>query len=117
MSKQKQALLDVIRMNECHKTAEEIFILCREQNVDISIATVYRNLGVLAEEGSIRRIVVPGEPDRYDKTLTPHEHVLCERCRKLADVCMDDMKKLNRWQSKLKKRGMKISILNYTRLF
>ena len=94
MSKQKQALLDVIRMNEGHKTAEEIFMLCRENKVDISIATVYRNLGILAEEGSVRRIAVPGEPDRYDKTLSPHEHVLCERCRKMADVCMDDMIKL-----------------------
>lgn len=56
-------------------------MLRREQKVDVSIATVYRNLGIPTEEGSIRRIAVPGEPDRYDKTLASHEHVfdLCVR--------------------------------------
>ena len=39
-------------------------MLRREQKVDVSIATVYRNLGIPTEEGSIRRIAVPGEPDR-----------------------------------------------------
>lgn len=94
MSKQKQALLDVICSHEGHKTAEEIFMLCRQAQVDISIATVYRNLGILCNEGKVRRIAVPGEPDRYDNTLTPHEHVLCERCKGMSDICMDDLKKL-----------------------
>ena len=72
MSKQKNALLEVIRNSEGHLTAEELFMRCREQHVDISMATVYRNLGILSMEGSVKRIAVPGEPDRYDKTLSPH---------------------------------------------
>ena len=92
MTKQKQALLSVILENEGHKTAEEIIELCKGSGVEISRATVYRNLSALVEEGSIRRIVVPGEPDRYDNTLSPHEHILCERCQKMADVCMSDIK-------------------------
>ena len=98
MSKQKNALLEVIRNSEGHLTAEELFMRCREQHVDISMATVYRNLGILSMEGAVKRIAVPGEPDRYDKTLSPHEHVVCDRCKRMADICMSDMRQmLEQW--------------------
>ena len=94
MSKQKDALLEVIRNSEGHLSAEDLFMRCRAQNVDISIATIYRNLGILVNEGVVRKIAVPGESDRYDKTLSPHEHVVCERCKKMTDICMKDMKQV-----------------------
>jgi len=94
MSKQKEALLEVIRSSEGHLTAEDLFMRCREQHVDISIATIYRNLGILVSEGLVKRIAVPGESDRYDKTLSPHEHVVCDRCKRMSDICMSDMKQM-----------------------
>ena len=57
----------------------------------IGKGTVYRNLGILSEEGSIRRIEVPNGPDRFDFTLRNHYHGRCVRCGEVFDVDIDEM--------------------------
>lgn len=94
MSRQRDDILQIIKRSEEHLTAEEIFLLCKEEGIPISIATVYRNLGILTEQGIIKKVSVIGEPDRYDKTVTHHEHIYCDRCRRIMDIQIEDLKKL-----------------------
>lgn len=56
--------------------------------------TVYRNLGILVEEGKIRKVEVPDGPDRFDFTLKDHYHVRCIKCGDVSDVDMDEVKDL-----------------------
>ena len=42
-----------------HVTAEEVYEYVRQEHPGIGKGTVYRNLGILSEEGSIRRVEVP----------------------------------------------------------
>lgn len=52
----------------------------------ISLATVYRNLNQLAEDGKILRVKVMDAPDRYDLTVDDHHHFKCSKCGRVYDV-------------------------------
>ncbi len=56
---------------------------------NISLGTVYRNLGVLADEGDIVRLSVIGQPDRYDLPKSDHWHVVCDCCGAVKDIPVD----------------------------
>lgn len=51
----------------------------------ISLGTVYRNLETMSEAGLIKRLDMAGNQRRYDGDCTPHVHVRCTRCGKMAD--------------------------------
>ena len=57
---------------------------------DISMATIYRNLGQLEEAGLVQRIIAGG-PDRFDADMTKHYHAICTACGKTFDIFSDDM--------------------------
>lgn len=93
MTRQKAAVLRVIQASPFHLTAEEVRAAARTEIPNIGIATVYRNLHALCGEGCIRRVEMPGEPDRYDRNLQPHDHMVCVRCGRIFDcaVRLDDL--------------------------
>ena len=85
MTKQREAILDVIRREKRHYTAEEILALSRLKLPTISRATVYNNLHALEREGEIRRISGEDGADRYDSSRVPHGHLYCVKCRRISD--------------------------------
>jgi Fe2+ or Zn2+ uptake regulation protein len=60
-------------------------------NPAVSRATVYRNLGLLEERGTIGRVRMFGSADRYDKTPHRHFHAQCSVCKKVFDVRLDHL--------------------------
>lgn len=80
----------------CHATAEDVYRYIVESHPTISKATVYRNLGVLADHGKIGRINATTGADYYDCTTTQHYHLQCNRCGKVFDVPCAYLGKLNR---------------------
>ena len=85
MTKQRAVILEVIRSDMCHHTADEIFSLAKEKLPGISRATVYNNLKTLEAEKLIRRITGDSLSDRYDNSYIPHGHMICEDCGKVRD--------------------------------
>lgn len=90
MTRQRAVILEVIRSDMCHHTAEEIFALAKERLPSISRATVYNNLKALEEEQIIRRINGEDGSARYDKSYIPHGHLFCIGCRKIYDFDIPD---------------------------
>ena len=86
---QRNLVLEAIRTMKSHVTAEEVFEFIRKNHPNIGKGTIYRNLGILAEEGEIRRVEIPDGPDRFDFTLKNHYHVRCVKCGEVFDVDMD----------------------------
>ncbi len=84
-SQQRQAILDNVRSRCDHPSADMIYEDLRKVYPNISLGTVYRNLTRLAENGDILRIS-DCERDRFDKTLAPHVHFICDRCDKVEDI-------------------------------
>lgn len=93
MTRQKAAVLRVIQASPFHLTAEEVHAAARALIPNIGVATVYRNLRALSDEGRISRVETPGEPDRYDRNLQSHDHMYCVRCGRIFDckARLDDL--------------------------
>lgn len=86
MTRQRAIILEVLRSDKCHHTAEELFQLAKAKLPSISRATVYNNLHALEEEQIIRKISGDGGPDRYDNLFIPHGHLVCTVCGGVSDV-------------------------------
>ena len=86
LTKQRQAVLRVIRESEEHLTANEVFEDARRLLPGISFATVYNSLRFLKQEGLIGEIRFGTDAARYDRKLTRHDHALCNKCGKLVDL-------------------------------
>jgi len=85
MTRQRAAVLEVIRSAKYHYTAEEIFEKAKELLPNISKATVYNNLHALERERLIRRITGEEASDRYDSSFIPHGHLFCTVCHGICD--------------------------------
>lgn len=110
MSKHRKLILDIIMLSMEHMTAEEIFMKAKQIQPSIAVGTVYRNLGIMSEAREIRRISIPNAPDRYDKTLLPHEHIICQNCRELSDVTVSDLKEYIEKQIDIKILGYELNV-------
>lgn len=88
--KYEKAILDIINSSYDHLVAEQVFAELRKSEPKVVLASVYNNLNALVEEGKIRRVVVEGQSDHYDR-ITRHDHLVCKCCGKLADLEFDDL--------------------------
>ena len=88
-SRQREVILEVIKKNRTHPTAEEIYNLVIEKEPRISKSTVYRNINILVEQELIQKIVMATGPDRYDYEGQTHQHAICEVCAKVFDYFYD----------------------------
>ena len=55
-SKKRQALLDALCASHEHPTAEMLYNALKPMIPELSLGTVYRNLGVLVEEGDTETV-------------------------------------------------------------
>lgn len=88
MTRQRAAILEVIRAEPRHYTADEIFVRAKELLPTISRATVYNNLNAMADERLIRRICLE-DADVYDRSFEPHAHLICDKCGGIRDLKLD----------------------------
>ena len=89
-STQRNLVLDIVNNSCNHPTADMVYNSAKETLPNISLATVYRNLNLLAELGSIKKIAVYNGQDRFDKTLTPHHHFVCDKCGNTYDITLSN---------------------------
>ncbi|MEG1750945.1 MAG: transcriptional repressor [Raoultibacter sp.] len=85
---QRALVLDAVQALHCHPTSADVYEVVRAQYPNISRATVYRNLGVLAKKGEVLRVEVPNGADRYDFHNDPHYHMRCRQCGRIFDADM-----------------------------
>ena len=56
-SRKRQAILEALCATREHPTAEMLYQQLKPDYPELSLGTVYRNLGVLAEEGLVASVV------------------------------------------------------------
>ena len=86
VSRQRQKILELLQKSKEHPSADWIYKNIRESFPSISLGTVYRNLGVLNEQGFINKIIHAGSADRFDADMTGHSHFYCDKCGEIYDV-------------------------------
>ena len=85
LTRQREAVLQVIRSRDDHPTANEIFLSAREHLPTISYATVYNSLRFLKDAGLVHEIKFGDGASRYDRETGRHDHAICNDCGKLVD--------------------------------
>lgn len=91
---QREIILEELRSVTSHPTADELYEMVRRRLPRISLATVYRNLEWLAENGIVQKIEVGGRQKRFDGTTAEHYHIRCLKCGKVDDVVMVPLESL-----------------------
>ncbi len=65
----------------------EIHGMAREKVSNLGIATVYRALKDLVEEGWLKKVELPGQAVFYERSdLKHHHHFHCRSCGKVYDI-------------------------------
>jgi Fur family ferric uptake transcriptional regulator len=66
---------------------QECLDLARRSVPDLGIATVYRNIKLLVDDGWLRAVELPGRPDRFETAGGHHHHHFhCQRCDGVFEV-------------------------------
>lgn len=84
-SKQRDAVYADLLSRYDHPTADEVYFSVKKDLPNISLATVYRNLKTLENEGLILRITTD-DSDRYDGHTQKHYHLMCDNCKRIHDL-------------------------------
>jgi len=84
-SKKREAILRKIRSTTSHPTAEWVHRELKEDFPDLSLATVYRNIGLFREEGEVASVGTVAGQERFDGNPKPHGHFVCRLCRAVID--------------------------------
>lgn len=67
----------------------EVLAAARRSVRTLSLATVYRTLRAMVEQGEAAAVTLPGEPARYELRQAAerhHHHFRCDRCARVFDV-------------------------------
>ena len=85
-TRQRAAVLQMLRHSKQHPTAEMVYIEIQSSLPNISLATVYRLLNSLVDQGEVTELTMKDGPNRYDGTLGEHHHITCTICNQISDV-------------------------------
>ena len=104
---QRVAIIESIFANPHeHLSAEDIYAFLHADHPDISLATVYRTLDILADIGVLQKITFGDGPARYELTRSSphyHHHLICTRCGRVTEFEEDLLEPLE--QAVLAKTG------------
>ncbi len=88
-SRQRELILETLKENVVHPTAEYLYCVLQEKDPSISMATLYRNLNQLAGNGIIKKIDGLEAPSHFDHNTHEHFHFICDKCKKVFDVSVN----------------------------
>jgi len=85
LTSHRLALARLLSISENHPNASQLFQKLRIQFPTVSLATIYKTLALLKEEGEVIEIDLHGD-SRYDGAKPfPHPHLICDNCGTIFD--------------------------------
>ena len=91
-SRQREEIVRFLQTRKDHPTAEVVYDNVRMIYPKISLGTVYRNLTLLSDTGTILRLRLGDGVDHFDADTSEHYHVLCNGCGIVEDLDMKGKK-------------------------
>lgn len=85
--RKRNAILNCLRASKVHPSAETLFRTLQQEQPDISLATVYRNLALFKSQGLITSVATVNGVERFDGDTYPHAHFVCTACGMVQDLC------------------------------
>jgi Fur family ferric uptake transcriptional regulator len=106
-TEKRARILEIIRRRGPHLDAEEIYAAAREEDADVSLATVYRTVRALRRAGLVEQRYFGPEHshEHYEATGGPeHYHFTCRRCGRVFEFetpaierLREDLARRHRW--------------------
>ncbi|WP_263360053.1 Fur family transcriptional regulator [Acidicapsa ligni] len=86
-TRQKAAIRDAFTEADRPLSPEEALSGAQQFYPALGVATVYRNIQALIEEGWLQEVAIPGDSTRYEVAgKAHHHHFQCNECRKLYEL-------------------------------
>ena len=86
-SKPREAILSFFAERDRHVSAENLHFALKQRGENISLSTVYLNLGVLRDAGLVREFSGLSGEALYDSNVREeHDHLICHGCGAVLDI-------------------------------
>lgn len=99
ITRQRTAISDLLQATEQFLSAQEIHDRLTNRGESVGLATVYRNLQLLADAGEVDVLRQDGTDTqlfRYCASTRHHHHLLCRNCGTTVELADDRIEKLIR---------------------
>lgn len=83
---QRLTVYRALATDPSHPTADALHARIRPGMPSLSLATVYRILEALEENGLVRRVSAVDGIARFDANLAQHQHLVCRMCGTIVDI-------------------------------
>lgn len=91
-TRQRRAIREVFLEAGRPLSPQEVLDLAKKKVPSLGLATVYRTLKGLLEEGFLTPVALPGEPPRYEPAgRDHHHHFLCRLCGRVYELLGCDL--------------------------
>ena len=85
LTSHRLALLRLIAASEGHPNAAQLYEKLREQFPSVSLATIYKTLTLLKDEGQVLEIDLHNNSHYDGNKPYPHPHLICNQCKQIVD--------------------------------
>jgi Fur family peroxide stress response transcriptional regulator len=97
MTPQRLAILKILSVSQGHPSVEDIYEDIRDDFPTISLATVYKTVTMLKQEGEVLELGFANASSRYDGNKPyPHPHLICIKCGRIIDPEVGSMDQLGK---------------------
>jgi Fur family ferric uptake transcriptional regulator len=94
---QRREIRSVFEHSERPLGAEEVLQLAGEKMAGLGMATVYRTIKALTDDGWLVPVALPGASPRYEiRGKAHHHHFHCRKCRRIFELsgCVDQLRNM-----------------------
>ena len=84
--RKRNAILAYLKETKSHPSAEMVFSRLKPEIPDLSLGTVYRNLSMFKQQGTIMSLGAVNGVERFDYNTAPHVHFMCSTCDNVLDL-------------------------------
>ena len=89
LTPQRIAILDYLKDNSDHPSAEDIYKAIIKLHPTMSFATVYNTLEAIRKKGGVQELTIDPGKKRFDPDTKPHHHLICNCCKRIVDIKED----------------------------
>ena len=96
-TRQRDIILDFLKHNNGHFTADEIYACLKENGCSVGKSTVYRYLDALYESGAVKKFISDKKSACYcysNEHCNEHYHLVCSNCGSLIHTECDEIEEL-----------------------
>mgnify|MGYP000213703185 FL=1 len=85
-SLQREVIYETLKGTTAHPDVDAILAMIKDKLPGIGVATVYRNLRALVDEGRVVTLETSLDSIHYDADVSDHAHFVCRHCGRISDL-------------------------------